>query len=211
MLWGFKIVFAFLLVGLATAQGPSPLCGTTNPDGKTFYENMIDNTFPKTLADYNAVISAFPDSNATPEDVDSVYHATEGFYRIWLDTFVYSLWYVETEIFRDCTTAPAALATVYNSTRKVEALLPQLQRIMTGLSRFEPQILAQGRPGHSAIYQPLDNLAYNLWHTTTDLIHQRISGGKPTPYEDAVRKYYDAVEAVRVQYYREEDRQQPRP
>ncbi|KAJ2921342.1 hypothetical protein H1R20_g15751, partial [Candolleomyces eurysporus] len=166
MFWGFKIVFAFLLVGLATAQGPSPLCGS-NPDGKTFYENMIDNTFPKTLADYNAVISAFPNSNATPEDVDSVYHATEGFYRIWLDTFVYSLWYVETEMFRNCTTAPAALATVYNSTHKVEALLPQLQRIMTGLSRFEPQIL--------------------------------------------VRKYYDAVEAVRAQYYREEYGEQPRP
>jgi hypothetical protein len=69
MIWGFKIVFAFFLVSLTAAQGPSPLCGS-NPDGKTTYENVINNSFPKLLADYNAVISAFPDANATPEDVD---------------------------------------------------------------------------------------------------------------------------------------------
>ncbi|KAJ2918827.1 hypothetical protein MD484_g1566, partial [Candolleomyces efflorescens] len=210
MIWGFKIIFAFLLANLVSAQGPSPLCGS-NPDGKTTYENVINNSFPKLLADYNAVISKFPDANATPEDIDSVYHATEGFYRAWLDGFVYSLWYVETEVFRNCDTAAAAVKTVYDSTPKVKALLPELQKIMTGISRFEPQILAQGRPGHWAIYQPLDYLAYNLWHTTTDLIHQRISKNQPTAYEDAVREYYETVEAVRAQYYREEYGQQGRP
>ncbi|KAG2012131.1 hypothetical protein CC2G_012167 [Coprinopsis cinerea AmutBmut pab1-1] len=207
----FHILLTLLLVGLATAQGPSPLCGVTNPDGKTSYENAIDIAFPKALAEYDAAICAFPEADATPEDVDGLYHASSEFYRKWLDNFVSPLWWVETEVFRNCTTAPAAVQAVYDSTPKVWALLPQLRKIMNALSRFEPQILAQGRPGHMANYQPLDYLAYNMWHTTTDLIHQRIAKGERTAFEDAVREYYESVEAVRAQYYREGYGQQPRP
>jgi hypothetical protein len=67
MLWSLNLLLAFSLVGLSAAQ--SPLCGT-NADATTFYNNMIDKTLPKALADYNAVTTAFASSKATPEDID---------------------------------------------------------------------------------------------------------------------------------------------
>ncbi|RXW13371.1 hypothetical protein EST38_g12482 [Candolleomyces aberdarensis] len=97
MFWSLKTVLAISLVGLTTAQKPSPLCGT-NPDATTFFRNMVTHTYPKALADYNAVIAAFPNSNATPEDIDDLYHAGEAYYRQYLDTFTTALSYVEVEI-----------------------------------------------------------------------------------------------------------------
>jgi len=36
-----------------------------------------------------------------------------------------------------------AVATVMNSTDKVEALVPEMQRAMSAISRFEPEILGE--------------------------------------------------------------------
>jgi len=59
--WGLKLVLASSLVASGYSQ---------SPDATTYYRNMIDNVFPKTLSDYNTAITAFPSANATPEDID---------------------------------------------------------------------------------------------------------------------------------------------
>ncbi|KAJ2928346.1 hypothetical protein H1R20_g8754, partial [Candolleomyces eurysporus] len=149
MLWGIKLALAVPLSFFAFATAQPATCGG-NPDATTWYTNAIDNTFPKALADYTAAVDAFPSANATPEDID---------------------------VFRDCENAPMAVATLFNSTSKVQALFPQLSKIMSAVSRFEPQVLAQGRGGHWAIYQTLDLLAYNMWYVFTKCyniwIHRR--------------------------------------
>ncbi|KAJ2921349.1 hypothetical protein H1R20_g15748, partial [Candolleomyces eurysporus] len=175
MLWGVKLALAVPLSLFAFATAQPATCGG-NPDATTWYTNAIDNTFPKALADYTAAVDAFPSANATPEDID---------------------------VFRDCENAPMAVATLFNSTSKVQALFPQLSKIMNAVSRFEPQVLAQGRGGHWAIYQTLDLLSYNMWYVFTKYVRE-LALGKPSALEDAFMKYYNAVEATRAQYYRRE-------
>jgi len=59
--WGLKLVLASSFVATVYSQ---------SPDATTYYRDMIDNVFPKTLSDYNTAIKAFPSANATPEDID---------------------------------------------------------------------------------------------------------------------------------------------
>ncbi|RXW11627.1 hypothetical protein EST38_g14226, partial [Candolleomyces aberdarensis] len=161
MLWGVKLALAVPLSFFAFVTAQPATCGG-NPDATTWYTNAIDNTFPKALADYTAVIDAFPSANATPEDIDRVYHAGESLYRQWLASISNGISLALVEVFRECENAPIAVATLFNSTSKVQALSPQLKNIMNAVSRFEPQVLAQGQGGHWAIYQTLDLLSYNL-------------------------------------------------
>ena len=118
-----------------------------------------------------------------------------------------------------------AVATVMNSTDKVEALVPEMQRAMSAISRFELEILcecagppyidihitriAQGRPGHWANYQNLDYQAYSMWSITYHV--KDLSSGKQTPVSNAYLDHYNATEAVRAQYYRDGYGKQPRP
>jgi hypothetical protein len=70
MFLGIKLSLAVsfsFFVPLTTAQPAT--CGG-NPDATTAYTNAIDITFPNALAEYTAAVSAFPSSNATPEDID---------------------------------------------------------------------------------------------------------------------------------------------
>jgi len=134
------------------------------------------------------------------------------------------------QVFRNQSTAAMAVATVMNSTDKVEALVPEMQRAMSAISRFEPEILgecadpekylspyidihitriAQGRPGHWANYQNLDYQAYSMWSITHHV--QDLSSGKQTPVSNAYLDHYNAIEAVRAQYYRDGYGKQPRP
>ncbi|RXW13836.1 hypothetical protein EST38_g12021 [Candolleomyces aberdarensis] len=198
MFWGANLLLTFSLAGLVFGQ--SPLCGT-NPDGATFYSDVVDKALPKALAEYNTAAAAFASSKATPEDIDDLFHASEAYYRQYLNTVV----------FRNCTTAPTALATAFNSTSKLRELRRQpLNKVMNAFSRFELQILAQGSPGHWANYQPLDYLAYSSWYAAKIFV-RRLAKGKPSALEDEFVEWYNAVEAVRAQYYREGYGKQPRP
>jgi len=123
-----------------------------------------------------------------------------------------------------------AVATVFNSTGKVKALLPELKRAMSAISRFEPQILgeypakkiprqynyiftylnpiAQGKPGHWATYQNLDYQAYSMWVVVRMV--RDLPSGNQTAVGYAYLDYYNEFENVRAQYYRDGYGKQPR-
>jgi hypothetical protein len=70
--------------------------------------------------------------------------------------------------------------------------------------------IAEGKPGHWANYQPLDYLAYSSWYSAKIFV-RRLAKGKPSPLEDEFMEWYNTVEAVRAQYYRDGYGKQPRP